>query len=126
MKRKITIRIKDPQLRRIRNNLRLLLIKVALDKKTRLREERRKIWGNRFGDSREPNGNDKRLSKTLLKEMREIDTIIDRSICFCPACQRADQDMIFNPVTKVWFCVQCYNKNKDFYKYQERYTHLFS
>ena len=55
--------------------------------------------------------------KKLNRESEKLECILDRSICKCPACRRSDRDMIFNPVTKVWFCVHCYELNREYYKH---------
>ncbi|KKK92774.1 hypothetical protein LCGC14_2699560 [marine sediment metagenome] len=55
--------------------------------------------------------------KKLNRESEELKHILDRSICMCPVCHRSNRDMIFNPVTKVWFCIDCYELNREYYKH---------
>ena len=55
--------------------------------------------------------------KKLVRENEKLRHILECSICMCPACGRSDRDMIFNPVTKVWFCVDCYELNREYYKH---------
>ncbi len=117
MKHKKTIKIKDPQLRRLRNNLRLVFIRFALDQKSRLREELKNVWWDKNGNSAEYNETNVGVSRRPVRKMYEIDKILDKSICLCPVCQKSDQDMIFNPVTKVWFCVDCYELNREYYRH---------
>ena len=117
MKHKKAIEIKDSRLRKIRNNLRALLIKFALDKKSRLREELASVLRDENNNPAEYNKTNLGISRRPVREMYEIDKILDKSICLCPVCQRSDQDMIFNPVTKVWFCVHCYELNREYYKH---------
>ncbi len=112
MKHKKAIEIKDPQLRKIRNNLRLLCVSVV---------------NSRVGDYLDEQGDllalDKMNSfdldqyKKINRENEKLKSILNRSICLCPVCQRSDRDMVFNPVTKVWFCVRCYELNREYYKH---------
>ena len=125
MEPKKTIIIKNPQLRKIRNNLRLLFIKAASDRKSQLRDEFRRVWWDEDGNPKEYNNGRIRISHDIRGEMEKIDKILDRSICFCPSCRSSDKDMVRNPVTKVWFCIQCYQNNHEFYKHKEKYAHLF-
>ena len=121
MKHKKAIKIKDPKLQKIRNNLRSILIKFALDKESRLRKELTSLWRDESGNPTPQEYYEVSLgaSRRPVREMGEIKKILDRSICMCPVCGRSNRDMIFNPVTKVWFCVHCYGLNREYYKHTE-------
>lgn len=116
MKKKRTIRIKDPRLRKVRYELRRLLqlaksekIKEILYKKRELKE----IEG--FWDRGHPNF--KRLNKEvqeLNSQENDLSYAYNASITFCPICQSADKDMTYNPVSREWFCVECYESNQRF------------
>lgn len=125
MNQKRTIRIKNLQLRKIRNNLRLVLISATHPAWDKIHEEQEKLLIDREGNVRSLSYSEKIQFAKLQKEKQKIKELVDRSICKCPVCQRADQDMTFNPVNNIWFCVQCYQKNKEFYKYRDEYAHLF-
>ena len=91
MKKKKTIMIWDPQLRRIRNNLRSVLISFAVDKRSE-------------------------ISSNYQWKKSEISRKLDRSICLCPSCNRSNQNMTFNPGLKEWYCTECYKLAQDDYK----------
>lgn len=91
MKKKKTIILWDPQLRRIRNNLRSVLISFAVDKKNK-------------------------ISSNYQWKKSEISEILNRSICMCPSCSKSNQDMTFNPKLKEWYCTECYKLIQDDYK----------
>jgi len=66
-----------------------------------------------------------RSSRDFLREMKKIDKMLDRSICYSPSCGRSDRGMILNPITRVWFFILCYQRNHEFYRYNSKYSHQF-
>ncbi len=106
-KNKKTILIKDPQLRKIRNNFRRL-IKIACrveqdrihDKDSELREN-----VNYYDDL-----DIRRQAKELNEQIWTIEQPLRDSILECPVCFKSDKDMTYNPVRKVWYCTDCYEK----------------
>lgn len=119
MKKKRTVSIKDPRLRRIRNNLRLLLLELTSAQLKRYFEERHKLHMDLDGNYRNLSESKKPRASELTKKMREIDILRDRSIIRCPSCRMNDRDMTFNPELKQWYCVQCYREMGEFY-YQQK------
>lgn len=111
MKQKRIISIKDARLRKIRNNFRSLWISAT-----------HRIWDDLFDDEDElyrknmTNSELYQLSRIQQKK-QDLKSMLDQSICLCPVCQQIDQDMVFNPVTKRWFCVDCYEMNRKFYRH---------
>ena len=84
MKKERAIIIKNPQLKRIRNELRKLL----------------KLWVSDVRISlREKNSSQKEISK--LTSMEGL------SICSCLHCGYSDKDMIYRPDMKQWLCIEC-------------------
>ncbi|MHA2009510.1 MAG: hypothetical protein ACXABO_19765 [Promethearchaeota archaeon] len=116
MKKKRTVSIKDPCLRKVRYELRRLLqlvlyaeIKKILEKKGVLYE----IEG--FWDNNHPNY--KKLHKEvqfLNSQEDALEYSFEASIAICPVCSEADKDMIYNPVLGEWFCIACYKSNQEF------------
>ena len=106
-------------MQKIRNNLRMLLIRWAQDQWSRLKDEQKKI-------DRDNSGRPKQLKEftdaererfiMIRREMNENMELVKRSICMCSSCSAPDKDMTYNPVTKEWFCVDCYRELQDFYK----------
>lgn len=116
MKKKCTISIKDPRLKKVRYELRMLLqlakserIKDILDKEGEL-QEAKGFWDR--GHS-----NFKILHKEVQKlssQENDLSYAYSSSIAFCPVCQEMDKDMTFNPVSGKWFCTECYTSNQRF------------
>jgi len=84
MKKERAIIIKNPRLKRIRNELRVLL----------------KLWVSDVRISlRETNAPQKEISK--LTSMEGL------SICTCLHCGNSDKDMIYRPDMRQWLCIDC-------------------
>ena len=114
MKKKRTISIKDSHLRKIRNNLRSLLIQVCGHEQGRLQEEEENVKNTPgYYESDSP----KLLNrvKELNDQFWSIERPLRASILLCPACFQSDKDMTFNPVLKTWYCTDCYAKLKKGY-----------
>ena len=80
-----TIFIKDPQLRKMRKNLRDLIIAAARQKKRSIMES---DW----------------------KQYQELNRALNKSICRCPVCGSSDIDMTYSPRFKKWYCFICYDR----------------
>lgn len=94
MKKERAIIIKDPRLRKVRNELRTLLKLWIADIRSALLEE----------DSTD---SQKALSELYLMEIRSIVT--------CLFCGRSDKDMIYIPDMKQWLCIEC-NSERVYYE----------
>jgi len=107
VKKKRNIVIKDPTLKRLRNNLRMILRKWASAQWNKLHEEQDKILldESKFETFR-----------NLERKKQEIRKIVEDSICECSLCSAPDKDMTYNPVRKEWYCVDCYKDLQDYYK----------
>ena len=105
----------NPQLRRIRDNLRLLYMEAAKSQWFRLKEEERKISYDGAGKVRHPNTyseEEKKKLHQMRRRMTENTEMVDKSICKCFRCVATDKNMTYNPVEKAWFCFQCYEELK--------------
>ncbi|MFX0037551.1 MAG: hypothetical protein ACFE9I_18165 [Candidatus Hermodarchaeota archaeon] len=117
MKKKSTISIKDPRLRKVRYELRRLLQLVESAKVHEIldiKEELLKTEG--FWDRNHPNF--ERVHKEIQRlnsQENELSYAFNCSIAWCPVCQSADKDMTYNPVSKEWLCIDCYVSNQKFY-----------
>ena len=122
MRKKRTITIKNSRLQKVRNNLRIILINRAQDLWLQLNKEQKKI-------DRDANGNPRRIEtlsqeekekfENIRAEVRQIDDIINHSICKCSLCSASDKDMTYNPVRERWYCVDCYQKLQQDFKGKE-------
>lgn len=115
MKKKRTISINDPKLRKIRDNLRVLLSKAASTEWRKYFDERHKLHMDLNGNYRNLSNSKKPRAAELTKKMREIHKFEEISIIQCPVCKRIDQSMTFNPELKQWFCTKCYKDMGELY-----------
>ncbi|MFX1328809.1 MAG: hypothetical protein ACFE91_11835 [Promethearchaeota archaeon] len=111
MKNKRTIIIKNPHLRRIRNNLRLLLIEACGIKQRKLQKEKERIKQIPEYFENHPPELLNRV-KELNDQFWEIERPLRASILLCPVCFQTDKDMTYNPMRKTWYCSECYEKLK--------------
>lgn len=115
MKKKKTIVINNSQLSKIRNSLRMLLIRWANIEWDKLKEKERAISYDENGKVRHPNsysGEEKSELHSFRAKMTEIFEMVDKSICKCFRCVATDKNMTYNPIEKAWFCFQCYEELK--------------
>lgn len=122
MKKKRTICIKDPKLRKTRDNLRDLWLAWGSKLWKELFDERRAIEYNENGSLKKSNelSKEERIRINALgSKISELRNFESASICMCTVCAKGDRDAIYNPVDKEWYCVDCYNENQDFYKDSE-------
>ena len=110
MKDKRIISIKDPKLRKIRNEFREVWLQARDSERSKLGNEMKVIDSDEKGDSIPMN----ELVPSQLKRFRElqqlrnkINEIGKKSICMCYTCGKPDQDMYYNHPYRAWFCVEC-------------------
>jgi len=115
VKKKKTIVINNPQLRKIRDNLRLLYMEAARAQWFRLSEEKEKILYDGDHKRRHPNdySMEEREKLTVMAHKMTGNTeMVEKSICKCYRCVATDKNMTYNPVEKAWYCFQCYEEMK--------------
>ena len=115
MKKKRTISIRDPKLRRIRGNLRLLLIQETNAQLKLYFDESHKLSTDLSGNIRNLSESKKPRAAELTRKMSEINRMVEESIIQCPVCRKIDRDMTFNPELKEWYCTECYKDMSDLY-----------
>ena len=108
MKKVRTIRIKDPKLQKIRNNLRIVILKACSKKKSEISNQEHDLKHDKNGKYiGVPEGTSKILKK-LNDEWWEIERPLRASIIKCPGCNKHKKDMTYYPYTRTWYCVDCY------------------
>ena len=119
MKKKRTVAINNPKVRKIRDNLRALLIEWKISQWDQLNDEYIKIHVGQNGRSRHSKDytyEEESKVTEIQRKMKILDDSLRGSICECVACGASYKDMTYNPVEKQWFCVDCYKTNQDYYK----------
>lgn len=113
MNKKRTISIRHPQLVRFRNSLREVIFRAKLVELRRLRKK---------GSDLEPTESnaDLKQMKVLSDKRSGLERAWKNSLCTCSLCGSRTSDMTFNICLDGWFCVDCYEKNHEFYKTKAR------
>ena len=99
MKKKRTIHTKDSKLRKVRYELRRLLVREA-DKRiiSKIKEE---------GDLRRSDGFSYEKHDELYHQEIKLRKLKKASICSCATCSDMKKDHVFIPKTREWFCEKC-------------------
>ena len=107
LKKKRSVIIRNSRLRRIRNNTREVILPACNAEQSRLQARRWKIKTHPkyfTEDSSELSDQVKELND----QFWAIERPLRASIIQCPTCFQTDKDIIYNPVRKEWYCVECY------------------
>lgn len=97
LKKQKIVKLKDIKLRKIRLNLREVLMNAYFDQEAALQA----IW---LGSDE-----DNRIS--LLRELENFRQSYRNSILVCKICLRLDGDRVYIPRHKCWYCTDCMKKN---------------
>lgn len=122
MKKKRTITIKDPRLRKVRNELRCLIMLSEAAEEKKINNKVRNLynvegfWDENHIDHKKLN----REARKLNSQLNNLRYAYNASIAFCPVCREINKDMTYNPVSKKWYCTECYRFNQDFETRQDR------
>lgn len=112
IKKKRTIRLKDPRLRKIRTELRTLLRLVWQDQVRDLYNQIDIIYNDKSLDYK----TQKLKTDVIRKKIEKIDFAYLHGPHGCRVCGNREADLTFNPCTSTWYCENCYKFNQDFYK----------
>lgn len=108
MKKKKTIIIKDPRLRKIRDNLRVVLNLAVHKKLSELFDLMKQI------DRSTDEGRDQYFA--LMHQRDSLKIAEEDSTIQCGACNFGiHRDVRFNPFDKAWYCIDCYDLIRDQY-----------
>ena len=107
MKRAKTIVIKDPKLRKIRDNLRKILILECVAREEEISARMRKLQLGKDGSLRSLSITEGEEISKLDVQLRKYMFSMRESICFCQMCHSSNKDMSYNPKLKRWDCVDC-------------------
>ena len=105
MKKERAIIIKDPRLRKARNELRTLLKLWVSDTRRALMDEASKY--SEKGDDLK--------SREIQTKILKLNLMESLSICSCLHCGHSDKDMIYIPEMRQWLCVEC-NSERVYYE----------
>ncbi len=97
--------LKNPQLRKIRYELRTLFFLVY---KRRYRDLNVELGKIRVNNSLSFDGRTERLKK-LIKERENLDISFRQYPINCSLCGNRMEDLIQDPCSLFWFCIDCYD-----------------
>lgn len=114
-KREITIRIKDPRLRKIRNEFRKLFWKVTEQRIMELHELIGTITASSsYWNEDDPLHTSLCYECSLYREEQEKLSGAQRdSITWCSVCYSFEKDMVYRLAHTTWFCTECIAKIPD-------------
>ena len=99
MNKKRTIRLKDPKLRKIRTELRTLLVRGTNKRIADLIKKQSSLLDNPSFDGEK--------SSLLENQKNKLRKLMDASICCCATCSDMKKDHVFVPKTREWYCEKC-------------------
>ena len=105
LKHKKRIIIRNERLRKIRNNLREILIKSVYDEIEILRN-----FDNLY-DWSSLTPEEENESAILEGRITNLFSLLSKSICSCPLCTNDDRDMVYIPDHETWYCTECQEKD---------------
>ena len=100
--------VKNPKLRKIRNNFRNLILEAHKSIVHKLLDKRGKLSKYIFENPEKDTEAIHKQIGNLSREIQKNQRILNDSIILCPSCLKWDKDMTYNPVRKTWYCIECY------------------
>ncbi len=110
MKRARTIIIKDPKLRKIRDNLRKILILECVARQEKIVSRKRELQLDEDGNVRALASKEEEEVIELSLELRGYIFSLRNSILFCQLCHSTNKDMSYNLKENQWYCIDCTNE----------------
>ncbi|KKL89290.1 hypothetical protein LCGC14_1916210 [marine sediment metagenome] len=111
MKNGRTISIKDPKLQRIRNNLRLIILKECAKRQMEISDQKHKLRFDKEGNYIRSDYGTHEIIQGLTDKWWEFERPLRASIIKCATCGKHNKDMTYYKKSRTWYCVDCYKKN---------------
>ena len=115
MRDRRAIIIKNPRLRKVRNELRKLFLKAVSREWNKLFDEKEKISKYKDGtvkSVKNMSASEEMHFRSLQNKQAKLRNISDKSICKCTTCGKADRDMTYNKAYDSWYCTECYDMHR--------------
>jgi hypothetical protein len=111
MKNGRTISLREPKLQKIRNNLRLIILKEASKRKKELSNQKHRLTHDKDGNYFKISDETSNLLRSLTDKWWEIERPLRASIIKCATCSKHNRDMTYHRKSQSWYCVDCFKKN---------------
>lgn len=106
-----TISIKDPKLQKVRNNLRLVILKECSKRKSEISDNKYALTHDKDGNYIGSDEDTDVILKNLSDKWWEIERPLRASIVKCATCSTHKKDMTYHRKSRSWYCVDCHRKN---------------
>ncbi len=110
MKDERRIIIHNERLKKIRNNLREIIIKAVYDEIHIL-----STYSSLYGAILELTPEERKEVYFLEGTKHQLRSALRKSICVCPLCTHSDRDMVYIPLHETWYCIECQEKDLIWY-----------
>ena len=110
MKKNRRVIIKNEKLKKIRYNLRKILILSTYDQIEIYRNFSYLYW-----DAHNLTDDEEKESLSLEARKRNLRNALDDSICLCSLCGKDNRDMVYIKSHKIWYCTKCQDKKYIWY-----------
>jgi len=104
------ISVKNPKLRKIRNNLRRLFVEVYRSEFNKLQK---KIDGILRTSEDNLSSMDSNKLRKLSKQQDDLGLILKRSACICGMCRAHKEDMVWHAGWGEWWCLKCFKDEEE-------------
>ena len=110
LKHEKQITIRNERLKKIRNNLRVILRMAVYDEIEILRK-----FDSLYGAVLELTPEERKEVYFLEGTKHELYDLLDKSICVFPLCTHSDRDMVYIADHETWYCIECQEKDLIWY-----------
>ena len=111
MKNGRIIRIKDPKLQKIRNNLRQIILEECARSQMEISDQKHKLTHDKDGNYIKISDKTSNALRSLTDKWWEIERPLRASIVKCAACGTPNKDMTYHRRSHSWYCVDCHKVN---------------
>ncbi len=110
MKDERRVIIRNEQLKKIRNNLREIIIRAVYDEINIL-----STFSSLYGAILDLTPEERKEVFYLEGTKHSLRSALSKSICVCPLCTHSDRDMVYIPLHETWYCIECQEKDLIWY-----------
>ena len=110
MKNGRTISVKDPRLRKIRNNIRLIILNEASRRRSEIRDQKHDLTHGEDGKLVRTTLETDEILQDLTDKWWDIERPLRASVVKCAGCNNNNRDVMYHRKSRSWFCVRCYKQ----------------